>query len=129
MNVILYAESKKHAHKSIRVLQYYMSSNARVHKSPITHPSLLKRALLHVKRALLHVKRALLHVKRALSHVKRALLHVKRALLPLTLPHNEYAYSAAEYRLFYRAISQKRPIILRSLRIVATPYTRRVSGM
>ena len=31
--------------------------------------------------------------------------------------------SVAEYRLFYRALSQKRPIILRSLLIVATPYT------
>ena len=31
--------------------------------------------------------------------------------------------SFAEYRLFYRALLQKRPIILRSLLIVATPYT------
>jgi len=30
--------------------------------------------------------------------------------------------SFAEYFLFYRALLQKRPIILRSLRIVATPY-------
>ena len=30
--------------------------------------------------------------------------------------------SFAEYRLFYRALLQKRPIILRSLLIVATPY-------
>ena len=30
--------------------------------------------------------------------------------------------SFAEYRLSYRALLQKRPIILRSLRIVATPY-------
>jgi len=30
--------------------------------------------------------------------------------------------SFAEYRLFYRALSQKRPIILRSLLIEATPY-------
>jgi len=30
--------------------------------------------------------------------------------------------SLAEYRLFYRALLQKRPIILRSLLIVATPY-------
>jgi len=29
----------------------------------------------------------------------------------------------AEYRLFYRALLQKRPIILRSLLIVATQYT------
>jgi len=29
----------------------------------------------------------------------------------------------AEYSLFYRALLQKRPIILRSLLIVATPYT------
>jgi len=29
--------------------------------------------------------------------------------------------SFAEYRLFYRALLQKRPIILRSLLIVATP--------
>jgi len=27
----------------------------------------------------------------------------------------------AEYRLFYRALLQKRPVILRSLQIVATP--------
>jgi len=31
--------------------------------------------------------------------------------------------SFAEYRLFYRALLQKRPIVLRSLLIVATPYT------
>jgi len=30
--------------------------------------------------------------------------------------------SFAEYRLFYRALLQKRPIILKSLLIVATPY-------
>jgi len=30
--------------------------------------------------------------------------------------------SFAEYRLFYRALLQKRPVILRSLLIVATPY-------
>ena len=30
--------------------------------------------------------------------------------------------SFAEYRLFYRALSQKRPMILRSLLIVSTPY-------
>jgi len=30
--------------------------------------------------------------------------------------------SFAEYRLFYRALLQKRPLILRSLLIVATPY-------
>ena len=32
--------------------------------------------------------------------------------------------SFAEYRLFYRALLQKRPIILRRLLIVATPYAR-----
>jgi len=31
--------------------------------------------------------------------------------------------SFAEYRLFYRALLQKRPVILTSLLIVATPYT------
>jgi len=35
--------------------------------------------------------------------------------------------SFAEYRLFYRALLQKRPMILRSLRIVATPYEGRLS--
>ena len=30
--------------------------------------------------------------------------------------------SFAEYRLFYKALLQKRPVILRSLLIVATPY-------
>jgi len=30
--------------------------------------------------------------------------------------------SFAEYRLFYRALLQKRPIILRSLLVIATPY-------
>ena len=30
--------------------------------------------------------------------------------------------SFAEYRLFYRALLQKRPIILRSLLVEATPY-------
>jgi len=33
--------------------------------------------------------------------------------------------SFAEYRLFYRALLQKRPVILRSLLIVATPYVGR----
>jgi len=33
----------------------------------------------------------------------------------------ELQVSFAEYRLFYREILQKRPIILRSLLIVATP--------
>jgi len=32
--------------------------------------------------------------------------------------------SFAEYTFFYRALLQKRPIILRSLLIVATPYTK-----
>jgi len=36
--------------------------------------------------------------------------------------------SFAEYRLFYRALLQKRPIILRSLLIVATPYTEKADG-
>ena len=30
--------------------------------------------------------------------------------------------SFAEYHIFYRALLQKRPIILRSLQVVATPY-------
>ena len=30
--------------------------------------------------------------------------------------------SCAEYRLFYRALSQKSPIIFRSLLVIATPY-------
>jgi len=34
----------------------------------------------------------------------------------------KWYFSFAEYSLFYRALLQKRPIILRSLRIVATPY-------
>ena len=34
----------------------------------------------------------------------------------------ENIVSFAEYGLFYRALLQKRPIILRSLLIVATPY-------
>ena len=34
--------------------------------------------------------------------------------------------SFAEYSLFYRALLQKRPVILRSLLIVATPYNRQV---
>jgi len=34
----------------------------------------------------------------------------------------ELCVSFAEYRLFYRALLQKRPVILRSLLIVATPY-------
>ena len=32
--------------------------------------------------------------------------------------------SFAEYRLFYRALLQKRPIIFRSLLFVATPYSK-----
>jgi len=37
--------------------------------------------------------------------------------------------SFAEYRLFYRAFLQKKPIILRSLLIVATPYQIRCAYM
>jgi len=37
--------------------------------------------------------------------------------------------SFVEYRLFYRVLLQKRPILLRSLLIVATPYVQiRVAG-
>ena len=36
--------------------------------------------------------------------------------------HEKLQVSFAEYSLFYRALLQKRPIILRSLLIVATPY-------
>jgi len=36
----------------------------------------------------------------------------------------KFQVSFAEYTLFYRALLQKRPIILRSLLIVATPYTK-----
>jgi len=36
--------------------------------------------------------------------------------------------SFAEYRLFYRALLQKRPVILRSSLIVATQYTYIVSA-
>ena len=36
--------------------------------------------------------------------------------------------SFGEYRLFYRALLQKRPIILKRLLIVATPYLRYVSS-
>jgi len=35
----------------------------------------------------------------------------------------KWQVSFAEYRLFYRALWQKRPIILRSLQIRATPYS------
>ena len=35
---------------------------------------------------------------------------------------SKFQVSFAEYSLFYRALVQKRPIILRSLLIVATPY-------
>ena len=37
-------------------------------------------------------------------------------------PERKYEVSLAEYGLFYRALLQKRPINLRSLLIVATPY-------
>jgi len=45
-------------------------------------------------------------------------------LLSSTLIHRvtSYARTSAEYSLFHRALLQKRPIILRSLLIVATPY-------
>jgi len=35
----------------------------------------------------------------------------------------------AEYRLFYRALVQKRPMILRSLLILASPYRMAAGGM
>jgi len=34
----------------------------------------------------------------------------------------KFQVSFAEYRVFYRSFLQKRPIILRSLLVVATPY-------
>jgi len=37
----------------------------------------------------------------------------------------ELCVSVAEYRLFHRVLLQKRPIIARSLLIVATPYMNR----
>jgi len=37
--------------------------------------------------------------------------------------------SFAEYRLFYRALLQKRPVILRSLLIVVTPYCNTKTGL
>jgi len=36
--------------------------------------------------------------------------------------------SFAEYNLFYRALSQKKPMILRSLLIVATPQDQDMAG-
>jgi len=36
--------------------------------------------------------------------------------------------TSAEYSLFYRALLQKRPLILRSQLIVATPYVGNVAG-
>jgi len=41
----------------------------------------------------------------------------------------ELQVSFAEYRLFYRALLQKRPIILRSLLIVASPYLSAMSPL
>ena len=40
----------------------------------------------------------------------------------------QFQVSFAKYRLFYRALLQKRHIILRSLLIVATPYARDMVG-
>ena len=37
--------------------------------------------------------------------------------------------SSVKYSLFYRALLQKRPVILRSLLIVATPYERWGAGV
>jgi len=41
----------------------------------------------------------------------------------------KWSVSFAEYSLFYRSLLQKRPIILRSLLIIATPYLCNCRGM
>jgi len=51
---------------------------------------------------------------------------MRRALTPDTFISRKSQVSFAEHRLFYRALLQKRPIILRSLLIEATPYLRHV---
>ena len=48
--------------------------------------------------------------------------HAQNGIRMIHIPSSLYTVSFAEYRLFYRALLQKRPIILRSLLVVATPY-------
>jgi len=65
---------------------------------------------------------------RTMPHGASPLLHVASSCLPfamgwLRLVGSLKLYvSFAESDLFYRALLQKRPIVLRSLLIVATPY-------
>jgi len=49
--------------------------------------------------------------------------HVSLMSLPLWGGSLKFQVSFTEYRLFYRALLQKRPINLRSLLIVATSYS------
>ena len=52
----------------------------------------------------------------------RSLVHTSTCILKRLVGSLKWQVSA-EYPLFHRALLQKRPIILRSLLIVATPYT------
>ena len=66
-----------------------------------------------------HIKDKYSHAKRALSQKAQWDVFYGVAAIVGSL---KLKVSFAEYRLFYRALLQKRPIMLRSLLIVATPY-------
>jgi len=73
-----------------------------------------------VCRSLLYIKRDL--QKRRASHLTSHCTKYDAMSLEHHRKRLQTVGRTAEYRLFYRALLQKRPIILRSLLIVATPY-------
>jgi len=78
--------------------------------------------VIRVTYAFLHV---FLHVSRFVSHDKIVRSRDPNQNIWISRSHDWIVRSFAEYRLFYRALLQKRSIILRSLLIVATPYVYR----
>jgi len=97
-------------------------------------PMSLKRDLYHSKETCITQKRRI-SLKKDLYHSKETYITQKR---PVSLPMMRIfgfcdmgwlrlvgsfksQVSSAEYRLFYGSLLQKRPIILRSLLVVATP--------
>jgi len=77
------------------------------------------------KRALhMRIYRALLQMYRDLLRIPNPLLEAASAMGWLRLVGSlKLQVSFAEHSLFYRALLQKRPIILRSLLLEATPYS------
>jgi len=88
----------------------------------------IKRALYSIKRALHSIKRASVKYRQIwigrVTYQQLWMCHVSHMGWLRWVGSLKSQVSFTEYRLFYRALLQKKPIILRSLLIVATPYHR-----